>query len=66
MSKFGAICTLRFNNNNIRLLVIMWFLQVEVCSSSGCLGWAAFFIVALPEPFPSCDFTSATYKKTSS
>ena len=26
------------------------FLFGEVSSSSGCLGWATFFIVALPEP----------------
>ena len=26
-----------------RLLVIMWFLFVEVSSSSGCFGWAALF-----------------------
>ena len=31
-------------------LVIIWFLFGEVSSSSGCLGWATFFIVALPEP----------------
>ena len=30
--------------------VIMWFLFGEVSSSSGCLGWATFFIVALPDP----------------
>ena len=29
--------------------VIMWFLFEEVSSSSGCLGWATLFIVALPE-----------------
>ena len=28
----------------------MWFLFGEVSSSSGCLGWATLFIVALPEP----------------
>ena len=33
------------------LLVIMWFLFGEVSSSSGCLGWAAFFYCGTPRAF---------------
>ena len=40
----------RANLSAVFLLVIMWFLFGEASSSSGCLGWATYFIVALPEP----------------
>ena len=43
MGKRELICLL--------LLTCNYVVSVgEVSSSSGCLGWATFFIVALPEP----------------
>ena len=38
----------RANLSAIVYLIYMWFLFGEVSSSSWCLGWVAYFIVALP------------------